>query len=172
MIDVEFLQKLEKFELALEKNSSEIKEGSHSSNFTGQGMIFKDHKQYSPGDDIRRIDWKAYARTKDFYVKRFEEQKNVTLHILLDRSSSMDFGEPTKYDFGGKIGLSLAHMAQNTNDRFRFSVFSETLTDISAGQRNSDLTSIVKTLNKLRKTPESMIERCITEYSSRIENKS
>lgn len=172
MIDVEFLEELEQFQLALNKHSQEVTEGEQTSNSTGHGMIFKDHKQYVPGDDIRRIDWKAYARTRDYFVKRFEEEKNVTMHILLDRSSSMDYGKVNKYDYAGKIGVALAYMSLNTNDRFRFSVFSETLTDISSGRRSSNVAQMVETLNSLGKTPESRIERCITEYSSRIENKS
>lgn len=172
MIELDFLQDLDNFQTALKKNSTEIKEGEQKSARSGQGMIFKDHKQYVPGDDIRKIDWKAYARTKDFFIKRFEEEKNVTIHIVLDRSSSMDYGDNNKYEYAAKIGLAAAYMASKTNDRFRFSVFSETLTDLTAARRNGNLASLVKSLNGIRKTPESRIERCITEYSSRIENKS
>ncbi|MFB6207946.1 MAG: DUF58 domain-containing protein [Candidatus Nanohaloarchaea archaeon] len=172
MIEIDFLDELDRFQLALKKNSLEMQEGEQSSESTGHGMIFKDHKQYVPGDDIRRIDWKAYARTGDYFVKRYEEEKNVTLHVLLDRSSSMNYGSPSKYDYAAKIGIALAYMALNTNDRYRFSVFSETLTDISSGRRNANLAKIVDTLNSMRQTPESKIERCVTEYSSRIKNKS
>ena len=173
MIEPEFLKNLQRFHLALKKNSTEIKQGEQKSAYSGQGMIFKDHKEYSPGDDIRRIDWKAYARTKDFYVKRFDEEKNVTVHIIVDRSSSMAFGEQeSKYDYGAKIGLGLAYMTNRTNDRFRFSVFSETLTDLTSARRNGNLVNLLDTLNELRNTPESEVEKCITQYSSRIENKS
>jgi uncharacterized protein (DUF58 family) len=172
MIEVDFIEELDRFNLALKKNSTEIQEGEQSSSSTGQGMIFEDHKKYQPGDDIRKIDWKAYARTDDIYVKRFEEEKSLTVHILVDRSSSMDFGDPNKYDYAGKIGLALAYMTSNTNDRFRYSVFSETVTDISSARRNPNLGEMVDTLNELRKTPESLIERCVNEYSAKIENKS
>ena len=172
MIELDFLEDLNNFQTALKKNSSEIKEGEQKSPRSGQGMIFKDHKQYVPGDDIRKIDWKAYARTKDFFIKRFEEEKNVTVHIILDRSSSMDYGENNKYEYAAKIGLATAYMASKTNDRFRFSVFSETLTDLTAARKNGNLPSLVKSLNGIRKTPESKVERCLTQYSSRIENKS
>lgn len=172
MIEIDFIEELDRFNLALKKNSTEIQEGEQSSASTGQGMIFEDHKKYLPGDDIRKIDWKAYARTDSLYVKRFEEEKSVTVHILVDRSSSMDFGDPNKYDYAAKIGLALAYMVSNTNDRFRYSVFSETVTDISSGRRNPNLGDMVDTLNDLPKTPESLVERCITEYSSKIENKS
>lgn len=173
MIEIDFIDELDRFNLALKKNSTEIQEGEQSSSSTGQGIIFEDHKKYLPGDDIRRIDWKAYARTDDLYVKRFEEEKSLTVHVLVDRSSSMDFGtEEKKYDYAAKIGLALAYMTSNTNDRFRYSVFSETITDISSARRNPNIGAMVETLNELRKTPESMIEKCITEYSARIENKS
>lgn len=172
MIEAEFLKELEQFQVALEKNSSEMKQGEQQSNFSGQGMIFKDHKEYVPGDDIRRIDWKAYARTKEFFIKRYDEERNVTLHIVLDRSSSMDFGDINKYEYGGKIGLGLAYMTMKTNDRFKYSVFSETLTDLTSARKNGNLVRLIDTLNGMRKTPESRVEHCITEYSSRIKNKS
>jgi uncharacterized protein (DUF58 family) len=173
MIEIDFIDELDRFNLALKKNSTEIKEGEQSSSSTGHGIIFEDHKKYLPGDDIRRIDWKAYGRTDDLYVKRFEEEKSITVHILVDRSSSMDFGEKEeKYDYASKIGLALAYMVSNTNDRFRYSVFSETITDISSARRNPNIGAMVETLNGLRKTPESKVEKCITEYSAKIENKS
>ena len=173
MIEVDFLRELDAFNLALKKNSIEVEQGEQQSPKQGQEMIFEDHTTYTPGDDIRRIDWKAYARTGELYIKRFEEERSITVHILVDRSSSMDYGTAeNKYDFAGKLGLALAYMVSNTNDRFRFSVFSETVTDISSARRDAKMASLVDTLNGLRKTPESMVGRCLSEYGSRIKNKS
>ncbi len=172
MIEVDFLRELDRFNLALKKHSIEIQEGQQQSQKTGQGMIFEDHTKYVPGDDIRRVDWKAYARTGELFIKRFEEEKSITVHILVDRSSSMDYGDNNKYDYASKLGLAIAYMVANTNDRFRFSVFSETVTDISSARRNPNMGDMVDTLNALGKTPESRIGRCLTEYASRIQNKS
>lgn len=172
MIDLEYLEELEKFQLALKRNASSVQSGEQKSSHTGQGMVFKDHKEYIPGDDIRKIDWKAYARTKDFYVKRFEEERRLNIHILLDRSSSMDYGNVNKYDYAAKLGLGVAKMSMNTNDKFNFSVFSETLTNLSSGRRTSNISELVDVINNTRKTPESRVEDCITEYSSRIQNES
>jgi len=173
LIEVDFLNELDRFNLALKKQSTEIKQGEQKSQSQGQGMIFEDHTKYTPGDDIRRVDWKAYARTGELYIKRFEEEKSITVHVLVDRSSSMDYGqEDNKYDYASKLGLAIAYMVSNTNDRFRFSVFSETITDISSARRNANMAGLVDTLNELRKTPESRVERCMTEYSNRIQNKS
>lgn len=172
MIEVDFIEMLDRFNVALKKNSTEIHEGEQHSSSTGHGMIFEDHKKYIPGDDLRKMDWKAYARTGEYYIKRFEQEKSLTLHILVDRSSSMDYGEPNKFDYAAKLGLATAYMSSKTNDRFRMSVFSETVTDISSARRNPNMGEMVDTLNSLRKTPQSLIERCITEYSNRIQNKS
>lgn len=173
MIEVDFLKELDAFNLALKKQSVDIRQGEQQSPKQGQGMIFEDHTTYTPGDDIRRIDWKAYARTGELYIKRFEEEKSITVHILIDRSSSMDYGTAeNKYEFASKLGLALAYMVNNTNDRFRFSVFSETITDISSGRRDAKMASLVDTLNELRKTPESLVGKCLSEYGSRIKNKS
>lgn len=171
-IELDFLEELDRFQLALKKNSVELQQGEQKSSSTGQGMIFEDHKKYVPGDDIRRMDWNVYARTEELFIKRFEEEKSITVHVLIDRSSSMDYGEVNKYEFASKIGLAIAYMVANTNDRFRFSVFSETVTDISSARRNANMAGLVDTLNSLGKTPESMVERCLTEYSNRIHNKS
>ena len=172
MIDLDYLEELERFQLALKRNASSMQSGEHKSPQTGQGMVFKDHKEYIPGDDIRKIDWKAYARTKDFFVKRFEEERRLNIHILLDRSSSMDYGNVNKYEFSAKLGLGVAKMSMNTNDKFNYSVFSETLTSLSSGRRNNNISELVEVLNNTRKTPESKIEDCITEYSNRIQNES
>jgi len=172
MIELDFLDELDRFQLALKKNSVEMHQGEQKSQSTGQGLVFEDHKKYVPGDDIRRMDWNVYARTNELFVKRFQEERSVTVHILVDRSSSMDYGTVNKYEFASKIGLAIAYMVSNTNDRFRFSVFSETITDISSARRNANLGEMVDTLNNLRKTPESLVERCLTEYSNRIHNKS
>ncbi|MDY6768826.1 MAG: DUF58 domain-containing protein [Candidatus Nanohaloarchaea archaeon] len=172
MIDVAFLDELERFDLALKKHSDELHEGEQTSGQTGQGMIFEDHKKYTPGDDIRRMDWKAYARTNEYFIKRFEEEKSVTLHVLLDRSSSMDYGRVNKYDYAAKLGIGLAFMASNTSDRYRFSVFSETVTDISSARRSLNPRDLVDTLNTLDFTPESRFERCLSEYAEYIQNTS
>ncbi len=172
MIEPSFLEQLENFRFALKKHSEEQHEGEHASPEKGEGMIFKDHKMYTPGDDIRRIDWKAYARTKDLYVKRFEEEKSITLHILVDRSSSMDFGENNKYEFAAKIGLALSYMASNTDDRYRYSLFSETLTQLSSGRRKSELMTLLQALNSIEKTPESRIESCVSQYVKQIRHES
>jgi uncharacterized protein (DUF58 family) len=172
MIQPQFLQQLERFNLSLKKQSSEKLEGDQKSHETGSGMIFKDHKKYIPGDDIRRVDWKAYARTNELYVKRFEEERSVTVHVLVDRSSSMDYGDPNKYEYSAKLGAGIAYLSAKTNDRFRFSLFSETVSNMGSSRRDPNMAHIINKLNDIGTTPESRLKNCVESYSKQINNQS
>ena len=91
-------------------------------------MTFKDYRIYAPGDDIRMIDWKVYARTDNHFIKVQEEEKNLTVHILIDKSASMDFGKPvSKFDYAAMIGVGFGYLAMRDNEKFQFSTFAEDL---------------------------------------------
>lgn len=172
MIEYQFLEELESFKLLLKKHGNELTEGQQANNESGEGMVFKDHKKYTPGDDFKKIDWKAYARTEDLFIRRFEEEKSTTIHILVDKSKSMDYGKYNKYEYANKLGIALAYMTTNTDDRYRYSVFAETLTELSRGRRKTNLTELIDVLNEIPKTPESQIEKCITQYQNEIKHDS
>ena len=76
---------------------------------------------YVPGDDFRHIDWNIYARTNKFFIRRFEEERNLIVHILLDSSASMDYGKDiTKFEYSAMVGLGFTHMAMKNNEKFTF----------------------------------------------------
>ncbi|MCH8329680.1 MAG: DUF58 domain-containing protein [Nanoarchaeota archaeon] len=87
MISTDFLDQLNRFHLAVKKRVTSTYTGPRKSIATGRGLTFKDHRIYSPGDDIRLIDWKVFARTDDLYIKTFEEERNLTAHIIMDSSA-------------------------------------------------------------------------------------
>ena len=91
MISTEFLDQLDRFHLVVKKRVTSNYIGPRRSIATGRGLTFKDHRIYSPGDDIRLIDWKVFARTDDLHIKTFEEERNLTVHIIMDSSASMGF---------------------------------------------------------------------------------
>ena len=92
MIDISFLKELDRFNLVLKKRVLSRYQGERQSHAEGQGLVFADYKDYVPGDDFRAIDWRVYARTDKFFVKQFEEERNMLVHIVVDASASMDFG--------------------------------------------------------------------------------
>lgn len=93
--------------------------GLHRSSRMGLSLDFAEHRPYQPGDDIRRIDWRAYGRTDRYYVKEYEADTNAAVIFALDASESMDFGSGplTKFHYGRCLVASLAWLAQRQGDR-------------------------------------------------------
>lgn len=92
--------------------------GSHRSPHFGQSIEFVQHRNYARGDEIRHIDWKVYARQDKLHVKQYEEETNLRLHLLVDRSASMAYGQDgeTKFDYAASIAASLAYLALRQKD--------------------------------------------------------
>jgi len=128
MITTEFLDQLDKFQLIVNKRVTSNYSGEKRSVAAGRGLVFKDHRMYAPGDDIRAIDWRVYARTDDLYVRRYEEERNLSVHIILDASASMGFGKHLKkFDYASMLGVGFGYLAMKSNEKFQFSTFSEDL---------------------------------------------
>ncbi len=94
-------------------------QGIHRSPHLGVSMDFAEHRPYMPGDDIRRIDWRLYARTDRFYIKQFEAETNADVGFLLDASASMGYGsgQTTKLDYARFLIASLAWFSAGQKDR-------------------------------------------------------
>jgi uncharacterized protein (DUF58 family) len=92
--------------------------GRHRSPYHGFSIEYLDHRQYTPGDEIRSIDWKILARTDKYYVKLFEDETNLRAYILLDCSKSMTFksGELSKLDYGSYLAAALSYLMLHQND--------------------------------------------------------
>jgi uncharacterized protein (DUF58 family) len=92
--------------------------GMHRSPYFGQSIEFLQHRQYTPGDEIRHIDWKVYARQDKLHIKQYEEETNLRLTLLVDRSASMAYGdgESNKFDYSASVAASLAYLALRQKD--------------------------------------------------------
>ena len=101
--------------------------GLHRSPLHGVSVEFADYREYSPGDDLKRLDWKAYARSDKFYIKRFEEDTNLRGTILLDASSSMKYGRGvmTKFDYASTLAASIAALCVKQRDAVGLAVFDD-----------------------------------------------
>jgi len=94
LFDAEFMRKLERLSLVSRKLKSGQLKGERRSVKRGQSVEFADYRSYTHGDDLRRVDWNAYARMERLFIKLFQEEEDITVHILLDASKSMDWGDP------------------------------------------------------------------------------
>ena len=107
--------------------------GLHQSPHQGQSIEFNQHKEYSPGDEIRHIDWKLYAKSDRYYVKQFEDETNLKAYLLLDTSASMAYpdgqeeGKLSKFHHASVLALSLAYILFRQGDAAGLFTFGESL---------------------------------------------
>jgi uncharacterized protein (DUF58 family) len=117
LFDEAFLRRLEALELASRRLTAGRMKGERRSLRRGQSVEFADYRNYSTGDDLRQLDWNVYARLEKLFVKLFVEEEDVTVHVLVDASASMDFGAPNKLDFARRAGAALAYLGLANLDR-------------------------------------------------------
>lgn len=101
--------------------------GHHRSPFRGSSSEFAQHREYVPGDDVRRLDWQVFARTNRLVVKEFVEETTLSCHLLVDASESMAFGslDWTKFDYARWCAAALAHLVLSQRDTAGLVLFDE-----------------------------------------------
>ena len=123
----ELLQKVREIEIKTKGLSSNIFAGEYHSAFKGRGMAFSEVREYQYGDDVRDIDWNVTARLGKPYVKVFEEERELTVMLLVDVSGSLDFGtqKQSKRQLLTEIAATLAFSAIQNNDKIGVIFFSD-----------------------------------------------
>ena len=125
--DPELLRRIQALELKAREVADGLLLGIHHAPYRGRSLEFAEHKEYSPGDDIRRIDWKVYAKSDRFYIKEFEDDTNITAVVLLDGSRSMAYKSasartelsepvPAKLDAARVLASSLSYLLLTQSD--------------------------------------------------------
>lgn len=112
-----FLQQLEGLHLLARQVSRGRQRAERRSVKRGAGLEFADFRAFSPGDDIRAIDWNVFARSRHLLLKLFEEEEDLHVHLLLDATASMAWGDPPKFDGARRIVAGLAYLALANLDR-------------------------------------------------------
>ncbi len=117
MLDEKFLQRLDALSLHMRHPTSGGAGGLRRSKALGSSVEFSDFREYAEGDDIRRLDWNAYARFDKLFLKLFMEEQETHVHLIVDASASMGFGEPSKWETAVKLTEVLCYLALNGNDQ-------------------------------------------------------
>lgn len=119
MLSEDLLRKVHLIEINTRKVVDDVMSGQYRSHFKGHGVQFSEHRLYVAGDDVRHIDWKVSARTRDLLVKKFEEERQLNVFLVVDTSGSKHFGthEKFKSEIAAEIGCMLAYAATHTGDR-------------------------------------------------------
>ena len=125
--------------------------GIHRSPFFGASVDFAEHRGYVPGDDIRRVDWRLYARTDRYYIKEYEADSNSNFAVLLDVSKSMGFGSRgmTKLDYGRMLAGCLTYLVHRQRDRVGFVAFDDDIVEhVPASAKHMD--TVLHVLDRLQ----------------------
>ncbi|AYN06037.1 MULTISPECIES: DUF58 domain-containing protein [unclassified Flavobacterium] len=123
----DLLKKVRKIEIKTKRLSNHIFSGEYHSSFKGRGMTFSEVRQYQYGDDIRAIDWNVTARYNEAHVKVFEEERELTMVLMVDISGSENFGSKSQFkkDIVTEIAATMAFSATQNNDKIGLILFSD-----------------------------------------------
>ena len=132
--------------------------GKHRSPHRGSSVEFAEYRKYVPGDDTRRLDWKAFARSDRFYIKEFEADTNLRAYFVVDASGSMNFagGGESKIQYARRIAASLAYLLVNQGDAAGLSICTDKLhLEVPPSRRAAHLERFFSTLEKLEPSGET-----------------
>lgn len=149
--------------------------GLHRSPFKGFSVEFAEYRQYLPGDDLSTIDWKVYARSDRYYVKKYEEDTNLDCHVLLDVSASMAYasGEVTKLAYGSYLAAALAYLMRRQRDAVGFVAFDEQIVErLPASARAGHLKTVLLTLSRLEAGTRSNVSKPLHQLAEALARRS
>lgn len=149
--------------------------GLHKSPYHGFSVEFTEHRQYMPGDEIRHIDWKAYAKTDRYYIKQFEEETNLKSYILLDASASMQYasrGHISKIEYASFVAAALAYLMVEQRDAVGLTVYDEVVrTSIPPRATQSNLRQLLKELDHVIPGNKTGIARSLHQVAEQIKRR-
>ena len=170
-IDSKSLMQIESLELRAKAVVEGFFNGIHRSPYHGFSVEFTEYRQYSPGDDLRYLDWKLFARTDRYYIKRFEDETNLRCHLIVDNSRSMSFGQIgySKEDYAKTLAATLAYFLITQRDAVGLLRFSEGVDEfIPARYRQGQLRRLLTSLESISAGTSSGIISALEEAAERV----
>ncbi|MEM6531460.1 MAG: DUF58 domain-containing protein [Myxococcota bacterium] len=175
-IDAGLLDAIENLRLVARQIAYGALAGMHRSPRRGSSIEFSEHKVYTPGDDVRHIDWRAFAKTERFHVKQFEDETNLTLELLVDHSGSMEYASdsnPSKLEYARQVAAALAYLALRQADATGLTTFANEVTDeLPARSSGSHLLEVLRRLVALDSAGGTSLDRSIEHFANRSRRRS
>jgi uncharacterized protein (DUF58 family) len=172
--DPKVLAKLGHLELIAKTVVEGFLSGKHRSTHKGGCTDFAEFRPYAKGDDLRLLDWRHYARSDRYYVKRFDDETNLQAHILLDASGSMSFGlsTVTKWHYAQMAAASLAHLLLRQRDSVGLAVAtSGGLEFVKPQPRSSHLARLMQMIGSAKSAGASNLPKVLREMTSRLKRR-
>jgi uncharacterized protein (DUF58 family) len=172
------LHELERFENLLIFAKSVVEgyfAGKHKSPYHGSAAEFADYKEYVPGDDVSRLDWRVYGRTRRLYLRQFEEETDMTVYLMVDTSGSMRYAgakRQSKFILAAKIAAALAYLMTAQADKTALALFGQKVTQfVGPGGTRRHLHRLVTELERVRPARTTgiatAVEECVSLFKKR-----
>ena len=164
LVDPVFFSRLDNLELRARGIVEGFMHGLHRSPFVGFSVEFASHREYAQGDDLRHVNWKLYARTKRLYVKQFDAETNMNLHLLIDISGSMECANTgrSKLSYGTTLAAALAHLALKQHDAVGITLFAdEVVAHLDPRAKPHQLDEILAAIATTKARPKSDASRAL-----------
>lgn len=135
LLDAEFLARVGKLDLVSRKILQGRMKGEKRSKKKGRSVEFADHRAYAPGDDLRFLDWNVFGRLDRLMIKLFLEEEDLHVYVLVDASTSMDFGRPNKFRYAQRVAAALGYVGLCNMNRVGVGLFSDKLDQVLRPER-------------------------------------
>ena len=171
------LQRISRMELVASQVMDGYVQGMHRSPHVGFALDFAQHRQYVPGDDIKRLDWRVFAKNERYYIKQYEVSTNLRAHLVLDASGSMGYQGTTdamsKFRYGQFVAACLTYLVLHQQDSAGLVTFdTKVRTFIPPRSTPSQLMRLLQTLDQTKPANESGIAPILHEVAERISRRS
>ena len=171
----ELLRQIKNLEIQTKDLVEGVESGAYNSKFRGGGIEFSEVREYSPGDDVKRIDWNVSARHNSLYVKEFVEENELNIYLIVDLSASTNFGfTKSKLDLSFEVAVSLMFLALKNNDRLGLGIFTNKLEKFIPSRKGKrQLLRIIKELIEYEpKNKETDILQSLSALKNKLKRKS
>lgn len=174
-LDPKVLASISNLELRARTAVEGFLSGLHKSPHRGFSVEFTDYRHFNPGDDVRHVDWKIYARSGEYFIKQYQDETNVRCHILLDCSASMGYGSDTltKLEYGCTLAAALSYFMFNQKDAVGLTTFDDKILEyLPARYRRGHLMQILRELAHVKPGKGTDLARPISELAVGLNRKS
>jgi uncharacterized protein (DUF58 family) len=166
----EFLTRLERLALASKRTFRGRVKGERKSPHRGSSVEFVDYRPYGVGDDLRYVDWNVFGRLDRLYLKLFVDEEDLCLHLLMDASSSMGYGEPTKLHYATRLAAALGFVALVNHERVGVGIVRDRVTEgWSPARGRRQVLPLLGFLGKLRPGGETSLNVGLGSYATRCQ---
>jgi uncharacterized protein (DUF58 family) len=166
LFDPGFLRQLEELSLVSRRAASGRAKGDRRTRRKGSGVEFTDYRPYTVGDDLRYVDWNIYCRLDRLLLKLYVEEEDLCLHLLVDGSASMGFGQPPKLDHALRVAAALGYIGLTNLERVALGLFAGEITQMLRPRRGrGQILPLLDYLAAVEATGPTNLNRCLSAYA-------